>query len=134
MAPRGGHLSHVLEVSLPPYEAPRNAWRAKIHSAASEAMRTSGTVYTEADWLVVDVQLVMTKAMLRFHDVDNRLKDVLDALQARVGGPKKVRTLTPLIPNDFQIVRASVEKVSGAFLGGRLTIRRHNGVGLRGGV
>ena len=129
-----GHLSELLEVSLPPYETPRNAWRAEIHAAASEAMRASGTVYSEADWLVVDVQLVMTEAMLHFHDVDNRLKDVLDALQARVGGPKKVRKLTPLVPNDFQIVRASVEKVAGAVQGGRLTIRRVNGAGLRGAV
>ncbi len=90
-------------------------------------MRASGIAYSEADWLALDVQLVMTEAMLRFHDVDNRLKDVLDALQARVGGPKKVRNLVPLVPNDFQITRASVEKVAGNVLGGRLTIRRLNG-------
>jgi Holliday junction resolvase RusA-like endonuclease len=122
-------LSEFLEVRLPPYEAPRNTWRAKIHAAASEAMRSSGIVYSEADRLEVDVQLVMTEAMLQFHDVDNRLKDILDALQARVGGPKKVRRLTPLVPNDFQIVRASVEKVAGEVLGGRLTVRRIDGAG-----
>jgi hypothetical protein len=97
-------------------------------------MRAAGIVYSEADWLAVEVQLVMTEAMLRFHDVDNRLKDVLDALQARVGGPKKVRKLPPLVPNDFQIIRASVEKVAGEVLGGRLTIRRLNGLGLGGAV
>src|SRR6266576_3423550 len=102
-------MLQALEVSLPPYETPRNAWRVKIHAAASEAMRTAGIVYSDTEWLAVDVQLVMTASMLQFHDVDNRLKDVLDALQARVGGPKKVRKLPPLIPNDFQIVRASVE-------------------------
>jgi len=114
-------------VSLPPYETPRNAWRIKIHAAASEALRAAGIVYSEGDWLTVDVQLVMTAAMLQFHDVDNRLKDVLDGLQARVGGPKKVRKLAPLIPNDYQIVRATVEKVAGEVLGGHLTIRRLNG-------
>ncbi len=121
------YLSQVLEVSLPPYETPRNAWRVKIHAAASEAMRAAGTVYSEGDWLTVEVQLVMTVAMLQFHDVDNRLKDVLDALQARVGGPKKVRRLAPIIPNDYQILRATVEKVAGEVLGGHLTIRRLNG-------
>ena len=95
-------------------------------------MRASGVVYSEADWLEVDVQLVMTEAMLQFHDVDNRLKDILDALQARVGGPKKVRKLTPLVPNDFQIIRASVEKVAGEVLGGHLTIRRLDGAKLGG--
>jgi len=90
-------------------------------------MRTTGIVYSEGDWLTVEVQFVMTAAMLQFHDVDNRLKDVLDALQARVGGPKKVRRLAPIIPNDYQIVRASVDKVAGEVIGGHLTIRRLNG-------
>jgi hypothetical protein len=121
------YLLQALEVSLPPYEAPRNAWRVKIHAAASEAMRVAGIVYSEGDWLAVEVQLVMTAAMLQFHDVDNRLKDVLDALQARVGGPKKIRRLPPLIPNDYQIVRATIEKVTGEVLGGHLSIRRLNG-------
>lgn len=120
-------MPQVLEVSIPPYETPRNAWRAKIHAAAAGAMQAAGIVYTETDWLAVTVQLVMTEPMLRFHDVDNRLKDILDALQARVGGPKKVRKLPPLVPNDFQIVRASVEKVAGQVPGGRLTIERVNG-------
>jgi hypothetical protein len=69
----------------------------------------------------------MTTPMLRFHDVDNRLKDILDALQARVGGPKKVRKLVPLVPNDYQILRATVEKVPGPVSGGRLTIQRLSG-------
>ena len=126
-AERAGHLSQTLEVSLPPYETPRNAWRGKIHAATSQAMQAAGIVYSEADWLSVEVVLVMTQAMLRFHDVDNRLKDVLDALQALLGGPKKVRKAPPLVPNDFQIIRASVEKVAGEILGGSLTIRRLNG-------
>jgi len=133
-AERGTHLSQALEVSLPPYETPRNAWRSKIHAAALEAMRTGGISYSESDWLAVDVQLVMTEAMFRFHDVDNRLKDILDALQARVGGPKRIRSLTPLIPNDFQVVRAVVEKVVGTVQGGRFVIRRINGPGLEGAV
>ena len=87
-------------------------------------MQAAGIVYSTTDWLVVDVRLVMTDSMLRFHDVDNRLKDVLDALQARVGGPKSQRKLAPLIPNDFQIVRATVEKVTGSLGGGHLRISR----------
>ncbi len=44
------------------------------------------------------------------HDVDNRLKDVLDALQGRAGGSKVSHDLDPIIPNDRQIYRVSVEK------------------------
>jgi hypothetical protein len=91
-------------------------------------MEAAGITYSSSDWLAVDVQLVMTEPMLRFHDVDNRLKDILDALQARIGGPKKVRILAPLVPNDFQVVQATVEKIIGDVSGGRLTIRLMNGL------
>lgn len=45
-----------------------------------------------------------------FHDVDNRLKDILDALQGRMGGPKAARRYQPLIPNDSQIFRVTITK------------------------
>jgi Holliday junction resolvase RusA-like endonuclease len=79
--------------------------------------------FQESDRLEVEVRLVMTTSQFNFHDVDNRLKDVLDALQARVGGPKSVRLLAPLIPNDKQVTRALIEKVEGAEPNGVLTIR-----------
>jgi Holliday junction resolvase RusA-like endonuclease len=128
---KGPSLHPALEVVLPPYERPRNAWRAKIHAAAATAMQEAGITYSVHDWLTVNVQLVMTERMLRFHDVDNRLKDILDALQARIGGPKKVRILTPLVPNDFQVLQATVEKVVGQVSGGRLTIQQVSGSGPR---
>lgn len=52
----------------------------------------------------------MDDTALLSHDVDNRLKDILDALQGRVGGPKAIRTLAPIIPNDRQIYRVIIEK------------------------
>ena len=63
---------------------------------------------------------------VRFHDVDNRLKDVMDALQGRAGGPKSRRPLPPIVPNDRQVRRVVVEKMvapkqSGG--SGHLTIR-----------
>ncbi|MGH2619746.1 MAG: hypothetical protein ACRDHG_04145 [Anaerolineales bacterium] len=121
------HISPELEVELPPYETPRNAWRETIHHAVSLAMDAANVAYSDEDRLAVVVDLYMTDAMLRFHDVDNRLKDVLDALQGRVGGPKKTRKLPALIPNDKQIFQASVQKVAlpaGAHGGGRLRIER----------
>jgi hypothetical protein len=36
---------------------------------------------------------------LEIHDVDNRLNDVLDALQGRMGGSKAVRKFEPIILN-----------------------------------
>ena len=47
--------------------------------------------------------------MLGFHDVDNQLKDVLDALQGRMGG--KSRIAKSLIDNDSQIIAVTISKV-----------------------
>lgn len=48
----------------------------------------------------------------QIHDVDNRLKDCLDALQGRVGGTKTkaIRAQEPIIPNDRQVWKVVVEK------------------------
>ena len=61
-------------------------------------------------------------------DVDKRLKDVMDALQGKVGGngPGK-GLLRPLIDNDVQIYRATIEKMvppGQAHVRGHLIIRK----------
>ena len=40
----------------------------------------------------------------------SRLKDIMDALQGRADGSKKIRPWPPIIPNDKQIYRVTVEK------------------------
>jgi hypothetical protein len=70
----------------------------------------------------------MNESELSFHDVDNRLKDILDALQGRAGGSKKVRTLVPIIPNDNQIYRVMIEKAPPPWQSkgfGHLTLRKY---------
>lgn len=97
-----------IQFRLPPYEPPRNEWRKQIHAAA---LAKRGAVrYEPDDCLEVDVRLYFGLRPLGFHDVDNRLKDVLDALQGGTGGSKALRTLEPIIPNDRQIYRVVVEK------------------------
>ena len=57
----------------------------------------------------VEVLLYMTRGKRHdIHDVDNRLKDILDALQGRFRGSdgKKLR----LIANDNKICKAIIEK------------------------
>jgi hypothetical protein len=88
-------------------------------------MQTASVAYHDGHRLGVHVELFMSDGMLRFHDVDNRLKDVLDALQGRVGRPKKMRKLLALVPNDKQIFEARVSKgppPKGHLEGGRLII------------
>ena len=48
---------------------------------------------------------------LGVHDLDNRLKDIMDALQGRAGGGKALRTLDPVIPNDRQVFKVTIEKM-----------------------
>ena len=84
--------------------------------------------YTDSDRLELDVRIYLGENALAVHDVDNRLKDIMDALQGRVGGPKKHKKLRALVPNDNQVYRVLVEKQkpppqSHGF--GHLVIRRY---------
>ena len=99
-----------LHVRIPSYQRPRNAWRKLIHAAIVDAQSRSSARYNTTDRLEVAVRFYMPASILTSNDVDNRLKDVLDAVQGRAGGSKRVRTLTPIVPNDRQIFRVIVEK------------------------
>jgi Holliday junction resolvase RusA-like endonuclease len=101
---------HKITFRLPPYRSPRNAWRLAIHASAQEAAEKRSVEYGTHDRLEVNVRLHFPADALTWHDVDNRLKDVLDALQGRAGGPKQVRRLRAIIPNDSQVFRVTIEK------------------------
>jgi Holliday junction resolvase RusA-like endonuclease len=100
-----------LTVRLPEYRRPRNAWRREIHRVVSEGLEKAGIRYKDTDRLEIAARLYFQRNKLRLVDIDNRLKDILDALQGHVGGAgKRQRTLKPLIPNDSQVFRVIVEK------------------------
>jgi hypothetical protein len=92
-----------LKVRIPEYKSPRNAWRLGIHEAVLEQQEKKGIKYHSSDKLQVIVKLYLRVRKLLITDVDNRLKDILDALQGRAGGPKNIRSLKPIIPNDNQV-------------------------------
>lgn len=99
-----------LRIRIPPYETPRNSWRRKLHACVVAKQKESAVRYRISDRLEVQALIYMKPTALRKHDVDNRLKDILDALQGRAGGPKSRRALDPIIPNDCVVYRAIVEK------------------------
>lgn len=116
-----------LKVRIPPYRSPRNAWRNKIHACVWKAMERAGVTYRDSDRLEVHVRLYLDPNALTINDVDNRLKDVLDALQGRTGGPKRLHPLRAIVPNDRQVYRVTIEKgvppkQSGGF--GHLVVRK----------
>lgn len=104
--------THKLKFRLPEYVSPRNAWRKKIHATALKAARKHGAEYGPEVKLAVEVKLYLRGRALEIHDVDNRLKDILHALQGRVGGSKAVRRLKPIILNDRQVYRVVLNKSS----------------------
>ncbi len=112
-----GKRTLTLKVRLPPYCHPRNAWRKEIHKAVVKGQKETNVHFCDGDRLELLVRLYFDKVKLSFHDLDNRLKDVMDALQGRAGGSKKKPVLKPIIPNDSQVYRATIEK--------RLTPKSH---------
>ena len=101
----------TISFRIPPYPSGRKLkWRHAIHAAALEACTRAGVTYAEDDRLEVHVRLYMDASLLASHDVDNRAKDVLDALQGRAGGSKRVRRLSAIIPNDNQVFKLVIAK------------------------
>jgi hypothetical protein len=78
---------------------------------AGKKVRQLGVQYDAEKDLDIRVLLYLRRSALEIHDVDNRLKDILDALQGKLAGTKQMkRKPVALIRNDTQIWRVVVEK------------------------
>lgn len=74
-------------------------------------MRRRRVSIAENDLVELDVRLFFPSTQIRFHDLDNRLKDIMDALQGHLqGSGKKRRGAAVLLPNDSQVMRVVIEK------------------------
>ena len=96
---------------LPKYVAsPPDAWRQQIHAAAEQAFDDAHVAIARSDRIQLEMILYLDRK-LETHDVDNRLKDVMDALQGLVQGRgEKRRDRSRLLPSDSQVFRVVVEK------------------------
>jgi Holliday junction resolvase RusA-like endonuclease len=116
----------TIKTVLPTYRRDQSQWRKNILTNVLNAANKRGVRYDTDDRLEVVVLLYLSEGKrLDIHDVDNRLKDILDALQGRFGS---VRTKRRLIKNDNQIWRVVIEKQAipkmfGDNAGGYLMIR-----------
>lgn len=118
----------TLKVRIPYYRSPRNAWRSDLYQVFQATAAKLRISYSPSDRLELQVVLYLGPDALFVHDVDNRLKDIMDALQGRAGGKKGRGILTPLIPNDRQVFKVTIEKKDPPkqSLGlGHLTVRRY---------
>src|SRR6266508_5622658 len=81
----------TISIDLPTYQKDRHKWRKDILDIVLRAACSGEVEYDRDDHLEVVVLLYLSKGKrLLIHDVDNRLKDILDALQ----GDSKVRNST----------------------------------------
>jgi Holliday junction resolvase RusA-like endonuclease len=108
-----------LTVRLPPYPEPKTtkdghrpgmSWRLKVHRAIIEAAKQRGIQKYDGVDLECEVIVYLSPTKMKFHDVDNLLKHIFDALQGRLGGPKAPKLPEAILPNDYQIHRVLVEK------------------------
>ena len=99
-----------LSIRIPEYQSPRNLWRQRLHGVIASAATKSCVFYHSSDKLELNVKLYLEGTALCSHDVGNRLEDIMDTLQGRIGGSKKIRRWAPIIPNDKQIYQVTVKK------------------------
>jgi Endodeoxyribonuclease RusA len=95
---------------IPNFMRDARVWRRGIHAAVVHAQDQGSVRYSDTDKLEVDVVFHLQNPKLTILDLDNRLKDVLDALQGFIGEKGKSGALKPIIPNDSQIYRLTAEK------------------------
>ena len=123
-----GKRPFKLRVRIPQYEYPPKRWRQKIHERVLQALSTEHIDYLKTDNLELRIVLYMNKGAIDIHDIDNRLKDMMDALQGRMGGKKKEHKFKQIIPNDRKIYRVMIEKKKPPkrnLEGGYLEIRKY---------
>ena len=98
-----------LQVRIPNFETDAKAWRLKIHAAIEKAQAGRNIQYSKDDKLEVEICLYLQNPKLTRLDLDNRAKNILDALQGFVFDKGKGGR-TRIVPNDNQIYRLVVEK------------------------
>lgn len=122
-----------LNVKLPPYNSNHNAWRRLINKNVKKEAKSKGFGCRIKDYLELNVCFYFFDNKKDIIDIDNRLKDVMDALQGYYGGfGKKHENKKRFIDNDNQIYRVTVEKrrlssKQPENLGGHLFISKYKG-------
>ena len=98
------------KIRLPEYSYPRNRWRKNVYNSVQKKLHACGVTKMKYERIELKLVLYFDKTKIKFVDVDNRLKDVMDALQARWGSKITKKKFNPLIENDNSIYKVTVEK------------------------
>jgi hypothetical protein len=117
----------TISATLPAYAPPRNEWRRRVHAAVLEAQTFRGVGYGESDQLELRISLFLGQRDLDIHEIDERLKDIVDALEGRIAGRRSRRRIAPIVTRG-QIRRVILEKDMRTLRGrplGLLTVARY---------
>ena len=98
-----------------------------MHAAVLEAQTFRGVGYRESDLLELRVSIFLGPRLLDLHEIDERIKDVVDALEGRIAGRRSRRRIAPIV-NTGQVRRVILEKDTRTLRGrpyGILTIARY---------
>lgn len=99
----------TISATLPSYAPPRNEWRRRAHAAILEAQTFRGVGYRESDQLELRVSIFLPNRPLDVHDIDERVKDIVDALEGRIAGRRSRRRIAPIVATG-QIRRVILER------------------------
>ena len=80
-----------------------------MHAAVLEAQTFRGVGYRESDRLEMRVTLHLGQRTLDVHEIDERVKDIVDALEGRIAGRRSRRRIAPIVSSG-QIQRIILEK------------------------
>jgi hypothetical protein len=98
-----------------------------VHAAVLDELARRGVGYQAADRLELRLALALEGRSLSVHAIDERVKDVIDALGGRIAGPRSTRRIAPVVGDD-QITRIVLEKAATRRRGralGQLAIARY---------
>ena len=99
-----------LVLRIPKFNKEAKTWRRGINAAVHAAQQEQGIRYSPDDKLDVRIIFYLKNPKLTILDLDNRLKQVFDALQGFLGDKGKRGLMPGIIPNDNQIYRVIAEK------------------------
>ena len=80
-----------------------------MHAAVLEAQTFRGVGYRESDQLELRVAIFLGQRPLDVHEVDERVKDIVDALEGRIAGRRSRRRIAPIVSTG-QLRRLILEK------------------------
>jgi len=98
-----------ISATLAAYAPPRNEWRRRVHAAVLEAQTFRGVGYRDSDQLELRVSIFLGARPLDVHEIDERVKDIVDALEGRIAGRRSRRRIAPIVSGG-QIRRVILEK------------------------